>query len=281
MSADGPILITGCSTGIGRATAQLLVTAGRTVYATARNPATLAELERAGARVLPLDVTDEGSMSAAVAAVESEHGSVGTLVNNAGYGAYGPVEEVSIDEVRRQFETNVFGLGRMCQLVLPGMRAAGRGTIVNLSSMGGRVTFPTGGWYHASKYAVEAMSDALRVEVAGFGVRVVLVEPGLIRTEFGSVASHGLTEAGTDGPYARLRETSDQVTARNYRSRVSVGPEAVARVVQRAIEAGRPRARYLVTPAARLFVQTRRFGGDRVWDAVVRRSFRLPAAPTR
>jgi NAD(P)-dependent dehydrogenase (short-subunit alcohol dehydrogenase family) len=209
--------------------------------------------------------------------VEKEHGRVGTLINNAGYGAYGPVEEVPLDEVRREFETNVFGLGRMCQLVLPAMRAAGRGRIINISSMGGRVTFPAGGWYHASKYAVEALSDSLRVEVASFGIRVVLVEPGLIRTEFGSVASSGLTGTGSDGPYAGIRAAADSVTEQNYRSRMAVGPDAVARVVRRAMAASRPQARYLVTPAAKVLVHTRRLGGDRVWDSVVRRSFRLPA----
>ncbi|HEX9624297.1 MAG TPA: oxidoreductase [Streptosporangiaceae bacterium] len=277
MIASGPVLITGCSTGIGRAIAGQLVRAGYTVYASARRPGTLAGLAESGAVTLALDVTDEESMTAAVRTVEKEHGQVGTLINNAGYGAYGPVEEVSIAEARREFETNVFGLGRMCQLVLPGMRAAGRGRIINISSMGGRVTFPAGGWYHASKYAVEALSDALRVEVASFGIRVVLVEPGLIRTEFGSVASSGLTGAGSEGPYAGIRSAADSVTEQNYRSRLAVGPDAVAKVVQRAIEVPHPQARYLVTPAAKVLVHTRRLAGDRVWDAVVRRSFRLPA----
>ena len=277
MSASGPVLITGCSTGIGRATAERLIAAGGTVYATARRPEMLADLAKAGAVTLALDVTDEASMTEAVRTVEKEHGQVGTLINNAGYGAYGPVEEVAIAEARREFETNVFGLGRMCQLVLPAMRAAGRGRIINISSMGGRVTFPAGGWYHASKYAVEALSDALRVEVASFGIQVVLVEPGLIRTEFGSVASSGLTGAGSDGPYAAIRAAAVSVTEQNYRSRLAVGPDAVAKVVQRALRASHPQARYLVTPAAKVLVHTRRLGGDRVWDTVVRRSFRLPA----
>lgn len=269
------VLITGCSSGIGRATALRLVRAGHVVYATARRPAALAELSEAGARTLALDVTDEDSMVSAVETVTREHGQVGTLINNAGYGAYGPIEEVSIEEARREFETNVFGLGRMCQLVLPGMRASGQGRIVNISSMGGRITFPAGGWYHASKYAVEALSDALRVEVAGFGVKVVLVEPGLIRTEFGAVASHGLTGTGADGPYAGLRTAADALTEQNYRSRLAAEPDAVAKVVQRALSSQHPRARYVVTPAARILVQTRRFGGDRVWDTVVRRQFKL------
>ncbi len=180
-----------------------------------------------------------------------------------------------MDDVRRQFETNVFGLGRLTQLVLPGMREAGRGRIVNMSSMGGRLVYPTGGWYHASKYAVEALSDALRVEVAPFGVQVVVVEPGLIRTEFESVASGGLDPAGASGPYADLRRHADAVMRRSYGSRLGAEPVAVAEVVRSAIEARRPRTRYVVTPAAKASVQLRRFGGDRVWDAVVRRTYRL------
>ena len=269
-----PVLITGCSSGIGRATAEALLASGHTVYATARRPETLAALAARGAHTLALDVTDEVSMAAAVAVVEAEHGAVGTLINNAGYGEYGPVEEVPLDAVRQEFETNVFGLGRMCQLVLPGMRAAGHGRIVNISSMGGRLTFPTGGWYHASKYAVESLSDALRVEVARFGVDVVLVEPGMIRTEFDAVASSGL-RSHDDGPYAALRRHSDETTRRSYASRLAIDPARLARVIQRAVEARRPRPRYLVTPFAKAAVHLRRLAGGRVWDAVVRRSYRL------
>ena len=273
MRAD-PILITGCSSGIGRAAAEALLASGHTVYASARRPETLAGLAARGAHTLALDVTDETSMAAAVALVEAAHGSVGTLINNAGYGEYGPVEEVPLDAVRKEFETNVFGLGRMCQLVLPGMRAAGRGRIINISSMGGRLTFPTGGWYHASKYAVESLSDALRVEVAPFGVDVVLVEPGMIRTEFSAVASAGL-QPRDDGPYATLRRYSDETTRRSYASRLAIDPARLARVIQRVVEARRPRPRYLVTPFAKATVHLRRLAGGRVWDALMRRSYRL------
>ena len=275
MSSTGPVLVTGCSTGIGRVTALHLVAAGHLVYATARRPDTLAELEKAGARTMALDVTDAASMRAAVEAVEAEHGRVGTLVNNAGYGVYGPVEEVGLDDVRRQFETNVFGLGRLTQLVLPAMRAARQGRIVNISSMGGRIVYPTGGWYHASKYAVEALSDALRVEVAPFGIKVVVVEPGLIRTQFESVASTGLGTAGAEGPYAELRRHADDVMRRGYRSRAGADPDAVAAVIGKAVEARRPRTRYVVTPAAKAQVQLRRLGGDRLWDAFVSRAYDL------
>ncbi|MGZ4650596.1 MAG: oxidoreductase [Kineosporiaceae bacterium] len=275
MRGTDPVLITGCSSGIGKASARRLLEAGHVVYATARRPETLTDLEVAGARALALDVTDEASMVAAVKAVEVEHGAVGTLVNNAGYGVYGPVEEVLMVDVRREFETNVFGLGRMSQLVLPAMRAGGRGRVINISSMGGRLVYPTGGWYHASKYAVEALSDALRVEVAPFGIRVVIVEPGLIRTEFESVASGGLAPEAASGPYAAMRRTADEVMRQAYRSRAGAPPDAVADVVRKAVESPRPRPRYVVTPAAKAQVQLRRLGGDRLWDAVMRRAYRI------
>src|SRR3954467_7452246 len=197
------VLVTGCSSGIGRATAERLAVRGFTVYATARRVESIAGLEAHGCRVLALDVTDEESMQAAVATVVDEQGAVGALVNNAGYSQSGAIEEVPLDEVRRQFETNVFGLVRMCQLVLPAMRAQRFGRIVNVSSMGGRLVFPGGGYYHATKFAVEALSDALRFEVKGFGIDVVLIEPGLIKTEFGTVAVGSLAEE-TDGPYAQF-----------------------------------------------------------------------------
>src|SRR5690349_16474557 len=183
MSTSKAVLITGCSTGIGRATAQHLANRGWTVYATARRVESIGDLQ--GCRQLALDVTDEASMRAAVDTVVAEHGAVGVLINNAGYSQSGAVESVPMDEVRRQFETNVFGLVRMTQLALPGMREQHWGKVVNISSMGANFVFPGGGFYHATKYAVDAISDALRFEVRGFGVDVVIVQPGLIKTEFG------------------------------------------------------------------------------------------------
>ncbi|MEV4489681.1 oxidoreductase [Micromonospora coxensis] len=271
------VLITGTSSGIGRATARRL--AGRpdfTVYATARNVDAITDLADDGARLLPLDVTDEESMRTAVATVEAAHGHIDVLVNNAGYGEYGPIEEASMDRVRAQFETNVFGLSRLTQLVLPGMRRAGRGRIVNVSSMGGRLVFPGGGYYHASKYAVEAISDALRQEVRPFGVDVVLVEPGLIRTGFGTVAAESLgAGADPDGPYRKMTAAVDAAMARGYANpRLAATPDTVARVIERAVTARRPRTRYLVTAAAWAMVHTRRLLGARVFDTVARLQFR-------
>ena len=265
------VLVTGCSSGIGWATAERLARGGWTVYATARDVEAIAPLEALGCRLLPLDVTEEDSMRAAVEEVERMEGAVGVLVNNAGYSQSGAVEEVPMEKVRRQFETNVFGLVRLCQLALPGMRRQGFGRIVNLSSMGGRLTFPGGGFYHASKYAVEALSDALRFEVRGFGVEVVVVEPGLISTGFARTAVGSMGQG--DGPYASFDAGVARTTRENYErgplAALGGGPEAVAETIERAISAGRPRARYTVTPSARVLISARRLLPDRAWDGLL------------
>lgn len=273
------VLITGTSSGIGRATAQRLCHhPNLTVYATARRTEAITDLAAAGACILALDVTDEKSMRAAVEAVEAKHGAVGALVNNAGYGQYGTIEETGLDEVRRQFETNVFGLARITQLVLPGMRAAGWGRIVNIGSMGGRLVFPAGGYYHASKYAVEALTDALRFEVASFGIKVSLIEPGLVRTGFSDTAAHTFAgSAAQTGPYTPLNAAVDRQMADSYKSTLLCAPpEAVAKVIEHAVTTTRPRTRYVVTPAAKALVHTRRLLGARVFDAYLRMQFRVP-----
>jgi NAD(P)-dependent dehydrogenase (short-subunit alcohol dehydrogenase family) len=273
------VIITGCSTGIGRATAARL---GRrddwTVYATARKPQTLAELESTGCRTLALDVTDEASMVAAVDAVKAESGRIDALVNNAGYSQSGASETLDVDEVRRQFETNVFGLLRLSQLVLPTMREQREGRIVNISSMGGKIVFPGGGAYHATKFAVEAFSDAMRFEVAGFGVKVVIIEPGLITTNFDQTAVGSMDlEAG--GPYAEFNRTVASATEDIYKGpmkRLGGPPEAVAKVIEKALTARRPRTRYTVTPSATMSIVGRRLMSDRMWDTAMRTSFKQP-----
>jgi len=282
MDVSRAVLITGCSSGIGRATAERLARSGWTVYATARSTDSIADLGRAGCRVLELDVTDEESMRAAVASVEHAEGAVGVLVNNAGYSLSGAIESVPLDEVRRQFETNVFGLVRLSQLVLPAMRRQGFGRIVNLSSMGGRLTLPGGGFYHASKHAVEALSDALRFEVQGFGVDVVVIEPGLIRTGFADAAVGTIADRSEDsaGPYDGFNQAVAAATAGAYQNGIGRtlggGPETVARAIEKAISAGRPHTRYRVTGSARLFLTLRRLLPDRLWDALVARTFPQP-----
>jgi len=273
------VLITGCSSGIGQATAAQLAEAGWKVYATARRPETLTDLRDRGCQTLALDVTDEASMRAAVEAVTETEGAVGVLVNNAGYSQSGAVETVSMDDARRQFETNVFGLLRMCQLVLPGMRAQRWGKIVNLSSMGGRLTFPGGGLYHATKHAVEALSDALRFEVRGFGVDVIVIEPGLIVTRFGEVAAGSVQSAPDGGDYGDFNRRVAELTEGAYKgpmAKLGAGPDAVAKTIQRALSARRPKARYLVTPSAHLMVNQRRLSTDRMWDMMMRSQFPSP-----
>jgi NAD(P)-dependent dehydrogenase (short-subunit alcohol dehydrogenase family) len=275
------VLITGCSSGIGRATAIELAGRGWKVYATARKTDSISDLAEKGCQTLALDVTDEGSRRAAVDRVIEEEGAIGVLINNAGYSQSGAVESVPIEQVRQQFETNVFGLLRMCRLVLPGMRAQHWGKIVNLSSMGGKLTFPGGGIYHASKYAVEALSDAMRFEVRGFGVDVIIIEPGLIVTNFGGTAAGSVQADGDDGAYADFNRHVAKLTEEAYKgpmAKLGAGPEAVGKTIADAVSAKRPRARYPVTPSARLMMGQRRLVPDRVWDMLMRTQFPTPKA---
>ncbi len=270
-----PVLITGCSSGIGSATASRLAADGWPVYATARRPERLAGLAAAGCRTLALDVTDETSMQRALGEIEAEAGPVGVLVNNAGYSQSGALEPLDMDRLRRQFETNVFGAVRLAQLVLPGMRRRGWGKIVNVSSIGGRLTFPGGGAYHGSKHALEALSDAMRYEVRSFGVDVILIEPGLIRSNFVEAAVAAMDSV--KGPYAAfnaaLARGARDVYGKGPLSWLGGTPDAVARVIHRAVTARRPQARYRVTPSAALLLGLRYVLPDRVWDAFLRSQF--------
>jgi NAD(P)-dependent dehydrogenase (short-subunit alcohol dehydrogenase family) len=278
MAVSKAILITGCSTGIGRATAELLSEQGHNVYATARRIESLDGLDRC--KKLALDVTDESSMKAAVAAIEEAEGAVGALVNNAGFGLHGAFEETPIDEVRRQFETNVIGLVHLTQMVLPGMRAQRWGRIVNISSMGGKVTFPGGAFYHGTKHALEAMSDVMRFELRPFGIDVVVVEPGLIRTNFGTTATDTVTHA--DGPYRKFNESLEKTITGAYEgpmSRLSAGPEVVAKKIAKAVTARRPKTRYIVPGNIRTLLLLRRMLPDRAYDAALRTQYKPPEKP--
>jgi NAD(P)-dependent dehydrogenase (short-subunit alcohol dehydrogenase family) len=280
--ASKAVLITGCSSGIGAATARLLAKKGWKVYATARRAEAIADLAAAGCETLALDVTDEASMRAAVAAVAAKDGAVGVLINNAGFSQSGALETLDMDRVRAQFETNAFGPLRLAQLVLPGMRAQKWGKIVNLSSMGGRLTFPGGGAYHASKHAVEAMSDALRFEVRGFGVDVIVIEPGLIRTGFAEAAGKAMQGQGDGGVYAGFNAAVERATREVYEkgplAMLGGPPEAVAKVIGRALAARRPKARYPVTASAGLLLAQRRWMSDAAWDGFLRGNFPSPGA---
>lgn len=248
------VLITGCSTGIGRATALLLAEKGWRVFATARRLGTVNDLASDYITPLQLDVTDEASMASAVQNVLAQAGHIDALVNNAGYAQAGPMEELDMNKVRCQFETNTFGALRMAQLVLPTMRAQGKGRIVNVSTMGGRLVIPFIGLYNSSKFALEAMSDALRMETRPFGIRVILVEPGGVRTSFNAAATRNAQQhiADTNSPYYRYFVPMTRFIERI--EGMSSAPEIVAKVILRALTIRNPRACYIATPDARIML---------------------------
>ena len=275
-SAARVALVTGASSGIGAATAESLRADGFVVYAGARRVDRMSPLEASGIRPRALDVTDDSSMTAVVDRILADEGRIDVLVNNAGYGAYGAFEEIPLDDARRQLDVNVFGLARLTQLVLPAMRAQRSGTIVNVSSMGGKITTPLGSWYHARKFDVEGMSDALRVELAPFGIRVVVIEPGAIATEWGGIARDSALATSAEGPYRALLEAAAPVLAEADRPENASPPRVVADAITHAATSRRPRARYVVGANARPAILARRILSDRAFDAVMRRTFRVP-----
>ncbi len=273
MASDGRkvALVTGASSGIGKATAEKLISDGYVVYAGARRVDRMKDLETRGGYPVSLDVTDDASMRAAVERVISEQGRVDVLVNNAGYGQYGPVEDTPLDVARHQFEVNVFGLARMTQLILPHMRQQHSGTIVNISSMGGKMYTPLGAWYHATKHAIEGFSDCLRFEVAPFGVDVVVVEPGMIGTEFSDAVarniqtSDGSAYSDLIGAVANAQNGDDSSF-----SRMSP-PSVIADTISDALRARRPKTRYVAGAMGRRLILMRRTLGDRGFDRLLRR----------
>ncbi len=262
-------LVTGATSGIGRASALRLKELGFTVYGAARRAGKLEELERLGIKTAELDVTDEASMAACVDGILKTEGRIDVLVNNAGYGSYGAIEDVPMAEARRQFEVNVFGLARMTQLVLPGMRANGSGRIINISSMAGKIHTPFGGWYHAAKFAVEALSDCLRLELAPFGIDVAVVEPGAIKTDWSAIACRNLKKTSSAGAYAAKAEKVAAGLERYYAGRHVSQPERIARAVGKAAAARRPRTRYLIGHGAKPSVFLKRLLPDRVFDRAI------------
>ena len=260
------VLVTGASAGIGAAVARRLLAEGHTVFAGARRTALMAPLAAAGAHVLALDVTDDASMRAAAAAC----GPLDALVNNAGYGSFGALEDVPPDEARRQFEVNVFGPARLTQLVLPAMRARGSGRIINITSVAGKMHQPFGAWYHASKFAVEGMSDCLRMEVAPFGIDVVLIEPGAIATDWPALAREHLLKASGAGAYAAGAARHARMLGSGLKANAASPPEIVAAAVARALRARRPRTRYACGGGARAILLARAVLSDRMFDAAMR-----------
>jgi len=269
------VLVTGASNGIGKAAAKMFVEKGFTTYASARNPEKLNELATLGCKPLQLDVTDENSMVAAIQTIESETDGVDILINNAGYGQNGVLEELPLDSIRRQFETNVFGLIRMCQLVLPTMRSKGAGRIINIGSAGGEFTMPGASAYSATKYALESFTDGLRGEVAPFGIEVSLIKPGGVRTNFMNTTNDHYPPPIKDTPYQEFREKFSAMTEKIFdpgnNSYGILKPEEVAKIVLQAATTPKPKTRYRVGLLAKITPGLRRLISDRAWDKMMRR----------
>lgn len=263
-------LVTGASSGIGAATALKLKALGYTVYAAARRVERMHTLANAGVNVLAMDVTDDASMQAGIKEIIAKSGRIDVLVNNAGYGSYGTIEEVPLEEARAQFDVNVFGAVRLTQLALPHMRKQRSGTVVNITSMGGKIHTPLGGWYHGTKFALEAISDCLRMEVAPFGIDVVVIEPGGIKTEWAGIAANKLLEVSGQGAYAKqAKAMAESMVGEASRKRQSP-PELIADTIAKAVSARRPKTRYAVGFGAKPMIFMRRLLSDRAFDGFMR-----------
>ena len=277
MTTNKVALVTGASSGIGEATAIELAKAGFTVYAAARRVERMQHLETLHVRPIAMDVTDDASMQAGVERILSDEGRIDVLVNNAGYGSYGALEDVPTEEARAQMEVNVFGAARLCQLVLPHMRAERAGTIVNITSMGGKITTPLGAWYHATKFALEALSDCLRMEVEPFGIDVVVIEPGGIRTEWSGIAADKVRAVSATGPYAAQGNAVAESLDSDTNRRRSSPPELIGRTVRKAVTARRPKTRYAVGFGAKPLIAAHTLLPDRTFDSLIRRATGVPS----
>ena len=270
-------LVTGASSGIGEATALKLNDLGFTVYGAARRTDRLQPLAARGITPLAMDVTNEDSMRAGVDRIVAETGRVDVLVNNAGYGSYGAIEDLPLSEARRQFDVNVFGAARLAQLVLPHMRAQRSGTMVTSSSMGGKIYTPLGGWYHATKFAIEALSDCLRLETRPLGINVVVIEPGGIKTEWGDIAAAHLHQVSGNGAYADQAAAMAKSLGSEANARRASSPSVIANAIGKAVTAERPKTRYAVGFGAKPMIAMRRVLPDRGFDKLISRASGVPS----
>lgn len=269
MSQPQIILITGASSGMGFVTAKKLLEQGHIVYGAARRVDRMEELEKLGGHALELDITNEESIQNVVDQIIEEQGRIDVLWNNAGFGLYGSVEDTAIDKARYQFEVNLFGLARMTQMVLPHMRKQKSGKIINTSSMGGKVYMPLGAWYHATKHALEGWSDCLRLEVQEFGIDVVILEPGVINTEFGNPMLENLNQLDENSAYRELIDSFILASQNSYRPGQSSSPQVIAKTVSKIVSTQKPSTRYLVGKYAKPMVLLRKYLGDRIYDRAI------------
>ena len=266
-------LVTGASSGIGFATANSLIGAGYKVYAAARRVEKMAPLKAAGAAVIKVDVTQDKDIQKAIASVEKEDEGVDVLVNNAGFGSYGAVEDTKLADARYQFEVNLFGLAAITKAVLPYMRRQKSGSIVNISSMGGRIYTPLGAWYHATKHALEGWSDCLRVEVEQFGIDVIVIQPGVIRTEFPEVMEKPMLERSGNSAYGKLAKALAQSMKIAYEEKRSSPPQLIADTIVKALAAKKPKTRYAAGKMAKPLMFFRKHFGDLAFDKTMMAQF--------
>ncbi|EHJ53364.1 oxidoreductase [Streptococcus macacae] len=272
MSNKKVILVTGASSGMGKLSAQDLIKAGHIVYCVARSVDKMKDLEQIGGHVMKMDVTNEADIEAVVAKVIKEQGRIDVLWNNAGYGLYGPVEDLSMEKVQQQFEVNVYGVARLTKAVLPYMREKREGLILNTSSMGGKIYTPLGAWYHATKHAIEGFSDCLRIELKEFNIKVVVLEPGMINTGFTQGVRDNFSFESQNGPYKTV--VNAYIKAMENPPMKGSDPKVISNTVLKIINARRPKTRYLVGQGSHFLVGLRRLFGDRVYDALMLRQMR-------
>jgi len=264
------ILVTGASSGIGKSTAEQLINDGHTVYGAARRIEKMKDLEEKGGHAIQMDVTKDSDTKACIDQIIREQGRIDVLVNNAGYAVYGPVEQVSMEDAKRQFEVNIFGLANITKKVLPHMRNQKSGTIINISSIGGKVYTPFGAWYHATKHALEGWSDCLRLDVKNFGIDVVIVEPGIIKTEFMDVMYDPMVERAQDSPYAKMAESLAKSTKQAYeKPGQSSPPSVIAKVISKAVKSKKPKTRYAAGKFAKPLLFMRKWLSDKWFDKAV------------
>lgn len=267
------ILITGASSGIGYNTAKMLAEQGHKVYGAARRVEKIEPLAPLGVTALKMDVTDQASMEAGVKAVIDAEGRIDVLINNAGYGYFGAIENVTMEDARRQIEVNVFGLAALTKLVIPQMRAQGGGRIINLASVAGKTVFQYGGWYHVSKYSVEALSDALRIELKPFGINVSIIEPGAIKTDWGIIAADHLVESSKGTVYQQTANEQADTMRKAYTGNFISSPIVISKAISRAVNSHRPRTRYRTGFGSHIAVFAHSILPDRWWDAMMRSLF--------
>lgn len=262
------VLITGASSGIGNKTASLLAKNGFIVYAAARRLDKMANLEAEGIHLIEMDVTNDESMVKGVKTILEKEKQIDVLINNAGYGSYGALEDVPLSEARYQFEVNIFGLARLTQLVLPHMRQQRSGKIINISSMGGKFGEPHGAWYHATKYAVEGLSDSLRMELKQFNINVVIIEPGAIKTEWNTIARENLMKVSGNTAYADLVAKHYRMLENADKGNLGSEPMVIAKTILKAVSSNKPKTRYVTGGGAKLILFMRRILSDKLFDKV-------------